>query len=115
MFVRALPADQGMLFPVDPPRPMTMWMKNTLIPLDMLFINAAGRIIYIKHDATPESEAIITTPTPAAFNSQRPTAVRAVLELAGGECAKRHIEEGDEVRQELFEPAEPAAGGQLHR
>lgn len=107
MFVHALPADQGMLFPVDPPRPISMWMKNTLIPLDMLFIDAAGRIVYIKHDATPGSLAIITTPTPSAFSAARPIPVRAVLELAGGACAKRHIEEGDLVRHALFEPAPP--------
>ncbi len=103
MFVRSLPADRGMLFPVDPPRAIGMWMKNTLIPLDMLFIDAAGRIVYIKHDATPGSLANITTPTPAAFSTARPIPVRAVLELAGGACAKRHIEEGDLVQHALFE------------
>jgi hypothetical protein len=70
-----------------------MWMKNTLIPLDMLFIDATGRIVYIKQSATPESEAIISTPTP----------VKAVLELRGGESAKRHIQEGDRVLHALFE------------
>jgi uncharacterized membrane protein (UPF0127 family) len=92
MFLHWLAPDQGMLFPQDPPRVMSMWMKNTLIPLDMLFIDARGRIVYIKADATPQSEAIITDPTP----------VRAVLELAGGEAARRNIRVGDTVRHALF-------------
>lgn len=96
MFVRSLPAGRGMLFPLQPPGVMRMWMKNTLIPLDMLFIGVRGEIIFIRHDATPESEAIITTPAPVV------TPVKAVLELAGGECARRHIEQGDRVLHALF-------------
>jgi uncharacterized protein len=94
MFVGSLPSAQGMLFPVVPPMVMRMWMKNTLISLDMLFIDEHGNIVYIKHDATPLSENIITTPTPIM--------VKGVLELAGGECAKRHIEIGNRVRFPLF-------------
>ncbi len=97
MFVRALPADQGMLFPLARPGVMQMWMKNTRIALDMLFIDAGGQIIFIRHKATPGSEEIITTPTPIV------TPVKAVLELAGGECARRHIEQGDQVIDALFE------------
>jgi uncharacterized protein len=96
MFVRSLPADQGMLFPLQRPGVMRMWMKDTRIALDMLFIDAHGAIIYIRHNATPESEAIITTPAPVI------TPVKAVLELAGGECARRHIEQGDWVIHPLF-------------
>lgn len=92
MFLHWLAPDQGMLFPQEPPRVMSMWMKNTLIPLDMLFIDVRGRVVYIKADATPESEDIITNPTP----------VRAVLELAGGEAARRGIRVGDTVRHALF-------------
>jgi len=92
MFLHWLEADQGMLFPQDPPRVMSMWMKNTLIPLDMLFIDPRGRVVYIKANATPESEDIITNPT----------LVRAVLELAGGEAARRNIQVGDMVRHALF-------------
>jgi len=97
MFVRTLPADQGMLFPLDRPGVMRMWMKDTRIALDMLFIDPHGEIIYIRHNATPESEAIITTPAPVI------TPVKAVLELAGGECARRHIEQGDWVIHALFD------------
>jgi uncharacterized protein len=96
MFVRSLGADRGMLFPLERPGAMRMWMKDTLIPLDMLFIDVHGAIIYIQHNATPESEAIITTPAPVI------TPVKAVLELAGGECARLHIEQGDVVTHPLF-------------
>jgi uncharacterized protein len=96
MFVRSLAAGRGMLFPLQRPGVMRMWMKNTLIPLDMLFIDVRGEIIYIRHNATPESEDIISTPAPVV------TPVKAVLELAGGECARRHIEQGDRVIHDLF-------------
>jgi uncharacterized membrane protein (UPF0127 family) len=96
MFVRSLPAASGMLFPLERPGVMRMWMKNTLIPLDMLFIDAHGEIIYIQHNATPKSETIITTPAMVV------TPVKAVLELAGGECDRRHIQQGDWVIHFLF-------------
>ncbi len=98
MFLQWLPPDQGMLFPQDSPRVMHMWMKNTLIPLDMLFIDAKGRIIGIHERATPRSEDIISSPA----------AVKAVLELAGGECAQLGIRVGDQVRHGLF--GSPPAG-----
>jgi uncharacterized protein len=91
MFVRSLAHDRGMLFPRNNPGPMAMWMKNTLIPLDMLFIDAHGQIIFIRYNATPQSEAIISVPGPIAI----PAA--AVLELAGGECERRHISQGDHL------------------
>jgi hypothetical protein len=91
MFVHALAHDKGMLFPRNNPGPMAMWMKNTLIPLDMLFLDSHGQIIYIKRNAKPESEEIIRMPAPIM------TPVAAVLELAGGECEHRHIEQGDTI------------------
>ena len=92
MYLKWLPVDYGMLFPQDAPRAMSMWMKNTLIPLDMLFIDAQGRVVYIRERTTPLSEDIISSPVP----------VKAVLELAGGECAKLGIKVGDRVRHRLF-------------
>jgi uncharacterized membrane protein (UPF0127 family) len=92
MFLQWLPTDQGMLFPQDAPRVMHMWMKNTLIPLDMLFIDAKGHIVAIHEHATPRSEDIISSPA----------AVKAVLELAGGECATLGIRVGDQVQHKLF-------------
>lgn len=102
MFVKNLASNQGMLFPQDEPRVMSMWMKNTLIPLDMLFIDESGLIVYIKHDATPQSEAIISPPTSVVFTSNQATLVKAVLEIAGGTSVKRHIETGDRVLFSLF-------------
>jgi uncharacterized membrane protein (UPF0127 family) len=91
MFVRSLAHDKGMLFPRNTRGPMAMWMKNTLIPLDMLFVDGHGQIIYIRRNATPQSEAIISIPAPIV------TPADAVLELAGGECDRRHISQGDRV------------------
>lgn len=87
MFVRSLPEDTGMLFPQRVPRIMSMWMKNTLIPLDMLFIDGAGAIVCLREKAVPESLDII--------NCDKP--VMDVLEIAGGEAARRHIRVGDTV------------------
>jgi len=86
MFVRDLPAHQGMLFVYPRDRQISMWMKNTLIPLDMLFIRPDGTIVHIAH-GVPESLDIITTPQP----------VRLVLEIAGGQAAELGIREGDRV------------------
>jgi uncharacterized protein len=92
MYLRWLPPDHGMLFPQASPRVMSMWMKNTLVPLDMLFIDAQGRVVYIREHTTPLSEDIISTPVE----------VKAVLELAGGECARLGIRVGDRVRHRLL-------------
>jgi uncharacterized membrane protein (UPF0127 family) len=94
MHVRSLAADHGMLFPQPQPRIMTMWMKNTLIPLDMLFIDAKGRVVCLREQAEPESLALISCDHP----------VRAVLEIAGGQATRRHLAIGDTV----ITPALPA-------
>ena len=62
MFVTALPADEGMLFPQQQPQIMSMWMKNTLIPLDMLFIDRRGRIACLLEQVEPQSLDIRTCP-----------------------------------------------------
>lgn len=87
MMVRNLPADAGMLFPQETPREMTMWMKNTLIPLDMLFIDARGRIVCIRARTEPESLDLIHCANP----------VKGVLEIGGGQAATRGIKVGDLV------------------
>jgi uncharacterized membrane protein (UPF0127 family) len=92
MFVRDLPASQGMLFVNKTPTPMSMWMKNTYIPLDMLFIDSRGRILRIFANTTPHSLDILADPAP----------VKAVLELRGGECAARRIKVGDIVHYSAF-------------
>ena len=59
MFRRSLPENDGMLFLYDPPQPATMWMKNTLIPLDMVFISADARVHRIEQNAEPFSTTLI--------------------------------------------------------
>ncbi len=88
MFVTRLPSEVGMVFPQSPPQVVRMWMKNTLIPLDMLFLGANHRVLYIRENAPVESLEIITTPELTA----------SVLEIAGGESARRGIRVGDHVR-----------------
>lgn len=95
MFVRQLPNDTGMLFIFERPGPVAMWMKNTFIPLDMLFIDAAGRIIHIAERTQPHSLETIDSHG----------AVTAVLEIAGGECARLGIGPGDIVRHATFDTA----------
>lgn len=87
MFLRSMPADRGMLFPQQPPRVMSMWMKNTYLPLDMVFIGEGGVIIGIAADAKPLTLDTITSPGP----------VTAVLELNAGEARRRGIRAGDKV------------------
>jgi uncharacterized protein len=87
MFVRDLPADQGMLFIEPEARPTAFWMKNTYIALDMLFIGADHRIVKIAARAPPLSLATISSDAP----------VIAVLEIKGGEAARRGIRIGDPV------------------
>jgi len=69
-----------------------MWMKNTYLPLDMIFIRADGRILRIAENTTPESEAIIPSGGP----------VRGVLEVIGGTAKKYGIAPGDRVAHPLF-------------
>jgi uncharacterized membrane protein (UPF0127 family) len=84
---RALAPDAGMLFPFDPPRPASFWMRNTLIPLDMVFIRPDGSIARVAANAVPLSE------TPVAVEES----LTAVLELKGGRAAELGIREGDRV------------------
>ena len=87
MFVRSLPADQGMIFPYNPPQEVAFWMKNTLIPLDMLFVGADGAIGHIVAEAQPEN----LTPIP----SQIP--VIAVIEIKGGQAKADGLAVGDKI------------------
>lgn len=84
---RALAADAGMLFPFDPPRPASFWMRNTLIPLDMIFIRPDGTIARIAANTVPLSETPVGVEEP----------VTAVLELRGGRAAELGISEGGRV------------------
>lgn len=87
MYRKALKENQGMLFVFPRVDIAQFWMKNTLIPLDMLFIDSGGKIIKIQRKATPESLAIISSGAP----------VKAVLEIAGGASDKLKLQTGDRV------------------
>jgi uncharacterized membrane protein (UPF0127 family) len=87
MFVRTLPATRGMLFVHESPKPMSMWMKNTYIPLDMVFIDARGLIQQIVENTKPHSLDIISSTRPAL----------AVLEIAGGEAKRLGLHPGQRV------------------
>jgi uncharacterized membrane protein (UPF0127 family) len=94
MFRQSMAPDAGMLFLYDHVQPVAMWMENTYIPLDMLFIAADGRIVNIRQRAVPHSRENITS------DGQ----VKAVLELNGGIVARLGIKPGDRV-------AGPGLGG----
>jgi uncharacterized membrane protein (UPF0127 family) len=94
MFRRSLPPDGGMLFDFKTPTAVTMWMKNTLIPLDMLFLDGHGRVIDIHERAVPLSLDTIAAKAPARY----------VIELNGGMAARLGIKPGDRVTS-------PAIGG----
>jgi uncharacterized membrane protein (UPF0127 family) len=88
MWIRQLPRDQGMLFLLDPQRPMDMWMKNTYVSLDMLFFNADGVVTRIQSRAEPLSEDIISSGGEVA----------GVLELLAGEAQRRGIRVNDRIQ-----------------
>ena len=89
---QSMPADHGMLFRFDQTRQVLMWMKNTPLSLDMIFIDADGVVSRIAEDTTPFSETIIPSVAP----------VRYVLELNGGTAAKWGIAAGDKVRHRVI-------------
>lgn len=88
MFRTSLPRDGGMIFPFPRPQRATFWMKNTLIPLDLIFIRADGTIARIAANATPLSLDLIDAGEP----------VTAVLEIRGGGAVEDGIAPGDVVR-----------------
>jgi uncharacterized protein len=92
MFRPTVPADGGMLFDWGTARDSQMWMRNTIAPLDMVFINGDGTIRSIAENTVPESLAIIDSRGP----------VRATLELAAGSTARLNIRVGDRVQQRIF-------------
>ncbi|MBV9014738.1 MAG: DUF192 domain-containing protein [Alphaproteobacteria bacterium] len=92
MFRRSLAPDAGMIFDYSGLAMAAMWMKNTLIPLDMLFVDQRGRIINIHERAVPGSLDPIAAAAPA----------RAVIELNGGTAARLGIKPGDRVIFPIF-------------
>jgi hypothetical protein len=92
MYRQSIDADAGMLFDFGEEQPVSMWMKNTFIPLDMLFITNAGIVVRIAADTVPQSLDVIPSGRP----------VRAVLEIKGGEAARQEITVGARVLYPLF-------------
>jgi len=92
MFRKELPPGRGMLFDFHREQQVGFWMKNTLIPLDMIFIDGRGRIVSIAQDAKPMSEDVIMS------GGQ----VRAVLEVDGGTARRLGIAPGDRVYNPIF-------------
>ena len=86
MFVKSLAPNRGMIFPYDPPQEVAFWMKNTLIPLDIVFIRPDHTIARIAN-----AKALDETPLPSG------EPIIAVLEIAGGRAAQLGMEPGDKV------------------
>ncbi|HUB64290.1 MAG TPA: DUF192 domain-containing protein [Methylocella sp.] len=92
MFRRYLPQDRGMLFDFGVERPVLMWMKNTYLPLDMIFIGRSGKVVGLAENAEPLSEKIIPSGAPAY----------GVLEVNAGTAARLGLKIGDSVKHPLF-------------
>ena len=95
MFVTDLALDEGMIFDSGGVEHAAMWMRNTPLPLDMLFVLPDGRIARIERETVPYSRKIIHSGVP----------VRAVVEINGGMAAELGIREGDRVIHPLLDPA----------
>lgn len=96
MFVREVPRDAGMLFVYGGPRYITMWMKDTYVPLDMLFIDAGGRVLNIFENAKPLSLDAIPSAGAAV----------ATLELPAGTVKALGLRAGDRVRSPALKTAD---------
>ncbi len=87
MYRKSMPKNNGMLFIFEKPQIISMWMKNTYIPLDMLFLDKNGKIIWIHENAKPLDESIISSPFPASF----------VIELNAGQVKEKNIQITNQV------------------
>ena len=93
MFVKQMPLDEGMIFTYATPRPSKFWMRNTLIPLDMLFFDAYGDLKHVEHSAIPLDE----TPRGPALS----TMICTVVELNAGTAKTMNIVEGSKLMTDL--------------
>jgi uncharacterized membrane protein (UPF0127 family) len=94
MFRESLAPDRGMLFDFKTPQPVAFWMKNTLIPLDILYVQADGTVLSIARNATPRSEVPMPSGGP----------IRGALEIAGGRAEQIGVLPGDKVAHRIFQP-----------
>jgi uncharacterized membrane protein (UPF0127 family) len=92
MYRESVPDMTGMLFEFDRPKVATIWMKNTAVSLDILFVRSNGKILKIEHSATPYT----------LRNSSSEAPVAAVLELGAGQALELGIMPGDLVAHEFF-------------
>jgi uncharacterized membrane protein (UPF0127 family) len=99
MFVRSLPRFTAMLFWFPQGQAPAMWMRNTYIPLDMLFIDEDGRVVHVAADAEPHSLRTIDSPRPSRY----------VLEINGGLAEALGLRAGDRVLHAWFTPDWPEA------
>ena len=97
MFVKHLAAEDGMLFVYPQPQPIAMWMKNTFVPLDMLFVAADGKVARVVENTKPQSLATIESGSP----------VLGVVELAAGSAARLKIAAGAQVIHPVFSASKP--------
>jgi uncharacterized protein len=96
MFRHIMPPDQAMLFDFGTPRPVSMWMKNTYMSLDMLFVREDGTIAAIAENTTPKSLDTVSVQEP----------VKGVIELAAGTVKKLGIRQNDKVFHRIFKTKE---------
>ena len=92
MYRRSLPLDQGMLLDFNRPTKVSIWMKNTHIPLDLIFIDAKGVIIKIVSNTEPLSAKLI----------QSDALIRAVLEINANQASAHNINVGDQIMFDIF-------------
>ncbi|MBM3605867.1 MAG: DUF192 domain-containing protein [Alphaproteobacteria bacterium] len=104
MFRRDLPAGQGMLFIYEEPQPVSFWMRNTLIPLDLLFFDQHGVLRHVHPNARPLDETSIPG---AAADDPRPERLM-VLEIGGGEAARLGIRAGQMLAHPALEARKAA-------
>lgn len=95
MFRRQMPADHGMLFDFGQTRHVMMWMKNTFLPLDMLFVSKQGKVETVHENAVPQSESIIDSRVPVAY----------VVELNAGTAKTLSITPGAHIELPSARPA----------
>ncbi|MEL6264943.1 MAG: DUF192 domain-containing protein [Pseudomonadota bacterium] len=95
MFRQSMPADAGMLFVFDTPRQASFWMKNTFIPLDIIFVDGEGRVLNVAANTVPFSEASVLSEGIAS----------AVLEVNAGQARKHGITRGSQLVHPAFRAA----------